>query len=402
MYPQNYNGQLFPNEIFASIYNMIISQLVFTDNIKDTKASLVDASRVDGTLYGDTKLYYSTDVLRSYIWGGDAEATNLLELNRPEDPQVDRITLDTFRQIRLTVDNYLSKRAWGDERAFSSFTSVMLSWMRDTKRVYDSTQYNAFIGTHKTNEGKQSQVVTLPTTSSTAGLTDVEAENRLQAQTIATKVADILVELEDVSRDYNDYQNLRSYVADDFRFVWNSAWVNKIRKLDLPTIFHKDILDKFAEYTLPARYFGDIVEAGADVTSDGLTYRSLTEQDVTLASTYTFKGKTLNAGTSFHLFAGDLIPNGIKLADSSKVLIPSYKENSNKVLVIMHKDSVPYMSAFESGTSFYNPRSLTENKYLTYGHNTLKQLHNYPFITLEAVIPEALQTQNTKSSKATA
>lgn len=401
MYPQNYNGQLFPNEIFASIYNMIISQLVFTDNIKDTKASLVDASRVDGTLYGDTKLYYATDVLRSYIWGGDAEATNLLELNRPEDPQVDRITLDTFRQIRLTVDNYLSKRAWSDERAFSSFTSVMLSWMRDTKRVYDSTQYNAFIGTHKTNEGKQAQVVSLPTISSTDGLTDVEAENRLQAQTIGTKVADILVELEDISRDYNDYQNLRSYVADDFRFVWNSAWVNKIRKLDLPTIFHKDIIDKFAEYTLPARYFGDLVEAGEIVTSDGLTYRSLTEQDVTLESTYTFKGKTLKAGTSFHLFAGDLIPSGIKLADSSKVLIPSYKENSNKILIIMHKDSVPYMSAFESGTSFYNPRSLTENKYLTYGHNTLKQLHNYPFVTLEAVIPEALQTQNTKSSKAT-
>lgn len=389
MYPQNYNGKLFANEIFAPIYNMIISQLVFSDNIKDTKASLVDASRVDGSLYGDTKLYYATDVLRSYAWGGDSEATNLLELNRPEAPQVDSITLDVFRQIRLTVDNYLTKRAWSTEDAFSSFTSVMLAWMRDTKRVYDSTLYNTYIGTHKTEEGKQAQTVTLPTTASTSGLVDAEAENRLQAQTIGQKVADIITDVEDITREYNDYQNLRSYSRDDFRYVWNSSWVNKIRKLDLPTIFNKEFIDKFAEYTLPARYFGNPVVVGnAQIKSDGLTYRSSIEQDVTLTSNYTFKGKTLSAGTKFHLFPGDLIPSGIILASTSEVVVPSYKEDSNKILVMMHKDSVPYMSAFEAGTSFFNARSLTENKYLTYGHNTLKQLHNYPFITLEAVIQE--------------
>lgn len=60
-----FNGQLRSNEIFAALYNMIISQQVFADNIYDTKASLVDMSRVDGSLYGDTKLYYSTDVLKS-------------------------------------------------------------------------------------------------------------------------------------------------------------------------------------------------------------------------------------------------------------------------------------------------------------------------------------------------
>ena len=65
-YPINYAGKLNPNEIYVSIYNMIISQQVFADNIKDTKSSLVDAARVDGSMYGDTKLYYATDVLRSY------------------------------------------------------------------------------------------------------------------------------------------------------------------------------------------------------------------------------------------------------------------------------------------------------------------------------------------------
>ena len=176
-YPTNFNGRLNANEIFASIFNMIISQQVFTDNIKDTKASLVDASRVDGSMYGDTKLYYATDILRSYAWGGDAEAERLLELDRPEDPQCQAITLDVFRQIRLTVDNYLTKRAWSTENAFNEFNSVMLGWIRDTKRVYDSTTYNAFIGTYETKEGKQSVTIQLPTDEN-----NQEAENRLQAQ----------------------------------------------------------------------------------------------------------------------------------------------------------------------------------------------------------------------------
>ena len=384
-YPTQYAGRLNANEIFASIFNMIISQQVFADNIKDTKSSLVDAARVDGSMYGDTKLYYATDVLRSYAWGGDAEATNLLALDRPEDPKCQAITLNVFRQIRLTVDNYLTKRAWSTENAFNEFDSVMLGWIRDTKKVYDSTTYNAFIGTYETEEGKQSQTLELPTDD-----TNQEAENRLQAQAIATKVADILVDLEDVSREYNDYENLRSYSADDFRYVWNSAWVNKIRKLDLPTIFHKDFIDKFAEYTLPARYFGKIGGAGTEgeVIADGLTIRSLVEQDVTLTTSYVFKGQTISSGSKFHVFAGDIIPEGVIVATPGGVQVPYYTEDSSIVLKIVHKSAVPYMSGFEAGTSFFNPRSLTENHYLTFAHNTIEALHDKPFITLKAEVSE--------------
>ena len=118
-----------PNEIFASLANMIISQEVFADNLGKHQ-TLVDKARVDGSLYGDKKLYYATDVLESHAWGADAEASNLLALDRPQDPEVQAITLDVFRQIRLTVDNYLTKQAWSSEGAFSSFNSVMLGWMR--------------------------------------------------------------------------------------------------------------------------------------------------------------------------------------------------------------------------------------------------------------------------------
>ena len=59
-YPVNYNGTLKPSDIYASIYNMLISQQVFADNLKFNEDYI---NRVDGTLYGDTKLYYATNAL---------------------------------------------------------------------------------------------------------------------------------------------------------------------------------------------------------------------------------------------------------------------------------------------------------------------------------------------------
>ena len=60
-----FTGQLKSNEIFAGLYNMIISQQVFADNFSHNMSELVDMARVDGSLYGDTKLYYSVDALHS-------------------------------------------------------------------------------------------------------------------------------------------------------------------------------------------------------------------------------------------------------------------------------------------------------------------------------------------------
>lgn len=114
------------NEIYNTLYNQIISLQTFADNIADTKSSLVDRARVDGSMYGDQKVYVGTDILPVHDWMGDAEAANLLALDRPKNPKSQTITLDVFKQIRLTLDNYLSKRAWGTEGAFSQFNSIML------------------------------------------------------------------------------------------------------------------------------------------------------------------------------------------------------------------------------------------------------------------------------------
>ena len=386
-----------PNEIFASIANMIISQEVFADNLGKHQ-TLVDQARVDGGLYGDKKLYYSTDVLKSHPWGNDAEASNLLALDRPADPKVQDITLDVFRQIRLTVDNYLSKRAWADEGAFSSFNAVMLGWMRETKRVYDGTLYNCFIGATQTSTGKQVVSVDLGTGSGHPlyQLTGVEKE-QMEAMLIAQALADLFVAMGDYSRDYNDNQFLRSYANEAIKVVWNAKFVNKIRKIDLPTIFHKDgLVDKFEEDIMPARYFGDVITsanvasysdatpaAGKPIDADDDSYvpgvnhangciRSMVEKDVTVSA------------TAYHVFPGDEIPAGATIkAGGNFELGEVYIEKADIIAKVLVK-LPPFMSAFEVGTSFFNPRSLTENHYLTFGHNTLEYLKNYPFITVKA------------------
>lgn len=125
-----FTGQLNTNAIFALIYNMIISQIVFADNIQKHQ-DLVDEARVDGGLYGDTKLYYSTDALKSRVWLNDSEASNLLAINRPKAPEVQAIELNLFRQIDVTVDDYLTKQAFKDEMAFAQFISVTLGWLTE-------------------------------------------------------------------------------------------------------------------------------------------------------------------------------------------------------------------------------------------------------------------------------
>lgn len=369
-----FTGTLNPNEIFAAIYNMIISQEVFADNIYDTKSTLADRSRVDGGLYGDTKLYYSTDVLKSFEWGNDAEAENLLKLHRPEAPECQEITIDKFRMIPLTVDNYLSKRAWSTEGAFSQFNSQMLSWMRDTKRVYDATLFNSYVCTHTAEGAAQNVQFKIPAANGTEDFNS-EAYNRIVAQTIAEKMANLLVDLEDVSRNFNDYGNLRSYNPADLVFVWNSEWVNRIKKLDVPTIFNKEgLIDKFAENVLPARYFGTTNTSSGSTAGTNTTIRSLIEKDYN-----TVEPNQPGYDAKKHIFPGDLLP-----ANTPYEAYETYTQSGDIIFKVYHKKSVPFMTAFETGTEFFNQRSLTQTHYLIWGYNNLEHLKNYPFITVTA------------------
>lgn len=367
-----FTGTLRANEIFAALFNMIISQQVFADNIKDNdNLRLVDRARVDGSMYGDTKLYYATDALKSKPWGNDAEATNLLALHRPKAPETQAIYIDTFRQISLTIDNYLTKRAWSTEGAFSEFNSVMLGWLRETKKVYDLTTYNAFLGTVKGNSARANETVT------------VDADGNSLGENVAKFIADLIDDMEDVSRDFNDYRFLRSYSNDEIKIVWNNKYVNAIKKIDLPSIFHNDkLVEKLTDDKLNHRFFGEVNTSSGTTASTNTTVRSRYEMDYEVANAAADPRAELNPEDNkyyVHVFGGDLLPNSTQYAAND-----TYTVDDSIICKVLVK-LPPFMSAFEVGTSFFNPKSLTENHYLTWGHNTLEYLYNYPMITVKGV-----------------
>ena len=256
----------------------------------------------------------------------------------------------------------MTKRAWSTEGAFSSFNSVMLQMVRESKRIYDATTYNVYIGTTKSGVATQNVEIDVTTA---VGESTGEAAARIKGQTIAEAIAKIISRLKDYNTEYNDYGFRRAYSTDDLMFVFNEDLVAEIEKRDLPTIYHDQIVEQMGKYSLPARYFGTV---SSGVPTGNGTIRSTIEQTV-----------TKSGSPDIDIFAGDIIPTGYAGATGT-----GYTPDAKVLCKIYHKgpNSVPYMSAFEVATSFFNPKSLTENHYLTWGHNTLEYLKNYPFITM--------------------
>ena len=385
----NFTGQLNANEVFGALYNMILSQKVWAPEIAKI-STLAEKARVDGGQYGDTKLYYASDALKSVEWGGDSEAANLLQLHRPAAPACQAIVLNRFRMVALTVDSYLTRRAWMSVGAFSAFNNAMVAWMSTTKDVYDETLINAFYGTEKGTGAKQNQSLTINLD------TTLEGSARIEAQTIAERVANIITDLtKDIRRDYNDNGFLRRYPKERLQIIWNQKYVNKILKIDLPTIYHKDIMEDFKDI-LPEKYFGTKITSsnisdysastpttGKPIDSDDYTYtpgvgnangtiRAAEELEITVSA------------TTYHMFPGEELPAGavIYTSASDNLYGKIYIEDPNVICKVTVEGSVPFMSSFRTQTDFFNPRSLTETHFLIWSHNTLEHLKNYPFITL--------------------
>jgi len=365
-YPQTmFNGQLNTNELYNAIFNMIISQRIFDTPVAEP--SLANRLKVDGTLYGDTKTYYSMDIGACYDWGNDAEAPKLLELNRNNTQQVQKITLDRFKQANITVDNYLSKRAWGSEGVFGQFNGVLTASIGQVKKVFENGYINTFIGTNRSDkalcniEVDRSDIV-VPTTT-----VEMEATARISGQRISKAIADLFVQLRDNSRDFNEYGFLRAYDPAELLVVWNAEAKNTITHLDLPMIFNNGTVQPIAGMEMPSKYFGDAIKVAG--TSTGVQ-RAIKER---IYYTDAINGTI----APMYIRGGELLPTGYKYDVDE-----AYTPDPTVVAKIISVEGNPFMSSMEVGTAFFNARSLTENHYLTWGFNTMQNLKEKPLITI--------------------
>lgn len=373
-----FNGVLNPNEVQTALFNMIISQRVVAKNIAGTYSSLVEKAREEGGLYGDTILQIDTDCLETHDWMGDAEAENLLAIDRPPAPKTQRFVLNRFKQVRVSTDDYLSKRGFSTEGVFMEYNGVVLAWMTDTKRVYESRLYNTFIGTHETSVGKQIHLIDVAGARENAS-TEEEA-NRLEAEEIARSLAELLVRMKDARRDYNDYGFMRSFSEDEIKVIWNSAKVAKLKYVDLPTIFHKEgMIQKFEEEILPAEYFGRAIAAGdigegKVIGADG-TYDN-TKGTIFATEEFVYDDK--------HYFPNDELANGVEIGSGDgQIPVSSVALMTEDVICKIVVKLPPLMSSFEAGSNFWNGRALVTNHYLTWGFNTLDHYYGKPFITVK-------------------
>lgn len=368
-----FNGHLNPNEVFGSIFNMIINQVVKAPELVDNY-NFVEKFRTEGSMYGDTVLFYDQDVLSTRNWLGDAEAQNLLALERPDDPECQAVTLNRFRICKTSLDSYLTKRAWSTESAFTQFNDIVMSMVNATKKLYEVTLINAYLGTLGGAATRADYEIPLSDITETG-----EEKNRLEAQMIAQYIADLIVDMKDYSRDFNDYKFMRAYSEDELMVIWNSKYVNKINKLDLPTIFNKaGLMDKFEQNILPARYFGEIIDGTSLPT--GLTVG--TDGKIAIGSTYAgspIRTMEEDVFTSGHKFAGEELISGDKFVPGK-----AYIEDEDVICKVITKDTVKYMAAFETATDFFNPQSLTTSKMLIWGFSDPARLLGQPCVTVHA------------------
>lgn len=393
-----FTGTLNTNEFYNSLFNAYRLIEVFADGLDALDDSLADTFRADGGMYQDKSVFTDMDVLWSRVW--DPTDTNVLAPEMTAAPVQQEIVIDQKRQIGLYTDQYLSKRAWMDPYVFDGFNSVVQAQVGNTRKLYEQRMVDTYIGTTTTDKGSQTVNVDIDAAVGTA--TGQEA-NGLQATAIAAAIADTFVAMGDSSRDWNDYGFMKAYARGDFMIVWNAEWYNKIRYIDLPTIYHiEDLLE--SGRVLPAKYFGTATAAG---TANGTTDRAAQEYSIRVNTSGAYAAN----GTSIaHVFPGDVLPSGtpIVAADTAETYaaysatvngrsltvnvastVHAYTEDADIICKIIHKNGIRYLSSFETETEFFNPKNLSSNRYLTWMYAEPQYLYNYPLVTLTAAEAQA-------------
>jgi len=357
------------NRAYSALYNQFTLIATIGDNLAGLTETNADKFRVFGGEYGDQQVYTFSDVLTSRAF--DPDDLNLLTPEQKAPVSQQAIVIDTYRTIGLYIPTqFLTKKAWGSENLFSSFNSVVESQVSNTKKLYEQRLVDVTIGNTKTSIGEQAQTIQLPTH------TDAEAQNRLQAEAIAEKLANIAVEMKDSTRDFNDKEYMVSTPSNSCYIYINSEKYNKILKKDLPTIFNSEgLMPKFE--VLPARYFGRAIVEGTD--TDSSTKKA--------ASGVTIRAKvelTVGTGSSAkHYFPGDKFDANTTFGTSQQVAVAdAYVQDKKAIAKIIHKDAFKLVDSLSLMTDFNNGKNNSRNIYLHFGYG-MGRVAVRPWVSLD-------------------
>lgn len=372
----SYTGALNSNEIYNALFNLrILFQKLAPQTIKrDEIVSLLDKST---GMYGDTGVIQGMDIQGTYDFGLDSEASKLLAINRNKTQKIEKFSINKWRQTDVTNDAYISKRAFLDEGTFAMFNGYIVGTLSQAMDAYESGFVKASLGTFSPTQADWNIDVTLPQSDGT------EATERLRAAKIKQAILDLKADMADNQRKYNKYGFYSSYNWDDFTPVFSTKYMNEINALALYNAFNEKYLKSAGESRQwTPKWFGNVAVAdgiAGTALAPNETIYSLVEVNSDGTSTFPLTAAQITAET-YRLFPGDLLPNLFEYKAGE-----AYTVDKTVICKVFAPEYIYYMTGYQQGESFYNPRSATTNHYLRKGYSDIQISGFRPFITISEV-----------------
>lgn len=365
-----FTGSLNSNEIYNALYNVrILFQKLAPQTVKrDEIVSLIEKAV---GMYGDTGILQGMDIQGTYNFGMDAEAANLLAINRNQTQKVEKFTIDKWRQTDVTNDAYISKRAFLDEGTFAAFNGYLVGTLSKAMDAFESGTVKTSIGTFTAVPASMNITVTLPAIDGT------EATERTRAALIKKAILDLKAKMKDNSRDFNGYGFYASYDWEDFTAAWSSEYINEINALSLYSSFNPKYIDEETDGRIwTPKWFGNVLTTAGTTTASNTDIFSLVEVNSDESTNFPLTSTQI-AGGVYRIFPGDLLPNSFNYGANE-----AYQMDPKVICKVFAPEYIYYMTGYEQGEAFYNPRSATTNHYLRKGYSDVYISKFRPFITI--------------------
>lgn len=379
MTAQAFDGQLNSNEIYEALFNVrILFQKLAPQIVKrDEIVSLLEKAV---GMYGDTGIVQGMDIQGTYDFGMDAEASKLLAVNRNKSQKIEKYTINKWRQTDVTNDAYISKRAFLDEGAFALFNAYVVGTLSQAMDAFESGMVKSSVGTYVSPVAACNITVELPVADGT------EATERIRAAKIKQAILDLKADMADNQRKYNGYGFYASYNWDDFTPVFNTKYLNEINALALYKAFNPEYIKLASEgRNWTPKWFGNVL-SGAHTVQDGEEnmYFSTVECNSDGSNNFPLTATQVSNGV-YRIFPGDPLPVGFVIGADDAA--NAYLKDEKVIAKVFAPEYVYYMTGYEQGESFYNPRSATTNHYLRKGFSPVMVSKFRPFITIKEVNP---------------
>lgn len=365
-----FDGTLNSNEIYNALFNVKILFQKFAPNTvrRDEIVSLLDKAV---GMYGDTGIMQGMDIQGTYEFTMDAEAPKLLAINRNKTQKVEKFSISNWRQTDVTNDAYISKRAFLDEGSFAMFNGYLVSTLSKAMDAFESGFVKSSLGTYTSENENTTISVKMPASDGT------EATERLRASAIRKAILDLQDDLKDNQRKYNGYNFYSSYDWSDFTPVFSSKYVNEVNAQALYSTFNPEYLKSAnGSRKWTPKWFGSVNAESSTTDPNNTTIYSLVEQNSDGTTNFPLTAEQIQAGV-YRIFPGDLLPGNFDYNSNE-----SYTRDDKVIAKVFAPEYVYYMTGYEQGESFYNPRSATTNHYQRKGYSPVQVSRFAPFITL--------------------